>query len=568
MSNVDNDPNFAAEPGVEQDPATAAEPATMTPEGPGALRELLETLSRQRKDDEIFAVIAQLERRNMLPADSLIFALRARFRSGEYSTALKIIDRILNDADDNVEALRTGGRIGNLTRDDDVALKHWQRLALVSPADQEAALQVARIQFRGARYAEALDWARRASMVPRESDEALRIAVEAGLEVGWPEECDRLLVRLIVGDRTRGLKSISRLVATFETSIAARALAALRQQFPSDAELADLADKTCSRWLVAGMERELASRDLEAAVYFGALRRVRPGDVQVRRAIERLSMPSLLAMRDALGARDFAGAKAHGTMVTRIDPDNLEAWQAVGRAEFGSGDAAGARDAFRRCTELKAEDARMWLTYGLTLNQTGERPAALAAFQKALELGTDPEARREAEASIGALFPGLVQDANDAAARGDIEAAWTCFASVAAARLDDGETERLRKLLLRQSRDRIRQLWSTKSREAVPLCRLYLDQSPDDAYVMMVFGRSLMETRAHGEALPIWERLSAGDARNGHLHLQIARCCRSLKLVEKGRSAAAEALRLDPGLQEAAAISEYLAGLRPDGDGR
>jgi tetratricopeptide (TPR) repeat protein len=76
---------------------------------------------------------------------------------------------------------------------------------------------------------------------------------------------------------------------------------------------------------------------------------------------------------------------------------------------------------------------------------------------------------------------------------------------------------------------------------------------------MTVLGRMLMRMHEYSEALRIWEGLSALNPDDGHNWLQIARCCRSLRLVSKGLSAAEHALRIDPGLDEA---SEIAKGLR------
>lgn len=70
-----------------------------------------------------------------------------------------------------------------------------------------------------------------------------------------------------------------------------------------------------------------------------------------------------------------------------------------------------------------------------------------------------------------------------------------------------------------------------------------------------------MATRAYAEALPVWEALCKLYPNDSHFHLQVARCCRSLKIRERGLAAAQAALRLDPKLHEAEQLSEYLRNL-------
>jgi len=340
----------------------------------------------------------------------------------------------------------------------------------------------------------------------------------------------------------------------------ARVVASLPPQLASDQTVADIVAKAYSGWLVAGLEQELASRELDAAAYYRAARTLKPGESNAQRALDRLSLPSLMAMRDAFNGRDFGGAIEHGGMATRIDPDLFEAWQMLGRAQFTRGSAVEAGIAFRRCTELNSKDAPSWLTLGLVLNQAGDRQAALAAFQKARGLA-DSEVKREADASIAALHPLLVRDAQQAASEGNVDLAWAFSESALTIRSGDSEVVQLRHDLLRQQREQIRQAWNSGSDSATDLCRRYLQKSPNDIYASTVLGRTLMRMRAYAEALPIWENLSRLAPEDSHNHLQVARCCRALKIKERGVSAAEAAIRLDPSLHEAAEAADFLKAL-------
>jgi tetratricopeptide (TPR) repeat protein len=524
---------------------------------PRVILRILAALDKQRKDSELNAFLAKLDEQGILRQESLLYSLRLKFREGEYTSALRLANEILRQSENHVEALRVGGRIGNLKRDDNLALPFWERLARAVPTDAEAALQAARIRLRQREYPEALEWARRVADVGPASSEAAQIAVRAGIAVGWPEVCDRLLIVLYARDREAGLRAVSEIATSFDATVVARVLAVLLRRFVRDLSLREIADKACSRWLVAALEHELASRELDASGFYFALRRVRPDDAEAKRALERLVLPSLVAMRESLHARDFAGTIEHGQVASRIDPECLEAWQSVGRAHFSQGAVANAQACFRRCTELAPEDARIWLTYGLMMKQAGDRAEALAALQNARRFARDAEVKREVEASIAALHPVLVQDAQLAMSEDRIEVAWACYTAAAAIRPPEG-TDPLRRDLLRLSRQKIQELWAVKSDAAIPLCRRYLQYAPEDQYVAKVLARTLMGLRNYSEALPIWENLAALDPLDPQYHLQVARCCRSLKLLDRGIGAAEEAYRLDLGLREAAEIAESL----------
>lgn len=527
---------------------------------PRSILPILDGLDRERKHTTLLPIITKLQESNFLQLECLMFDLRIKFRTGDYVGALKSVDKILAMSSDNIEALRTGGRIGNLTKDQGVALRYWERLARASASDPEAALQTARIYLRREQHAQALDWAEQAAQRRPEATEALQIAVSAGLEMGWPERCDPLLARLFAIDRTRALAALSRLVQELECESAARVLSLLKQRFATDQAIADIAAKAFSKWLVAALEQELSSHELDAATFYRAARSVQPGDQNAQRALERLSMPSLHAMREAFNSRDFPSAIEHGAMAARINPECFEAWQTVGRAQFSRANIADAINAFRRCTELNPKDARSWLTYGLALNQEGERRAALAAFKKGRGL-TDSDVKKEADASISALHPLLVRDANQAAANGNNELAWEASGAALEIRPDDPAIIQLRRNVLRQQREQISQAWNTASDSVADLCRRYLEKSPGDLYASTVLGRTLMRARAYAEALPVWEGLCTRKSDDSHNHLQVARCCRSLKIRDKGLLATERALRLDPELGEAVEIADFLKAL-------
>lgn len=541
-----------------------AESSAMFVEDPRALVPLLDSLDRQRKKEALLAVIAKLQEFDILPLECAIFELRTTFRDAAYPQALQIAEKILARAGDNVEALRVGGRIGNLLRDDNVALRYWERLAKTVPNDPEASLQAARIHFRRGQYASALAYAQQAVERQPESAEPLQIAVSAGLEIGWPEACDPLLARLFTANRPRALAALSRLVNELDCEQAARLLSFLQQQISNDSALAEIAAKAYSGWLVAALEQELASRELDAASLYRAARTVQPRDVNAQRALDRLTSPSLLAMREAFNSRDFPDAVEHGLMATRINPDCLEAWQAVGRAQFTRGNITEASEAFNRSTKLNPRDANTWLMYGLVLNQAGERRPALLAFQKARGLA-DSEVKKEAEASIAALHPLLVRDAQQAASDGNLEVAWEVADAALAIRPEDAGLTQLKKNLLRRLKQQVQDAWNTSSNLVTTLCRRYLEKAPGDPYVSTVLARTLMRARAHAEALPIWESLSRQAPDDSHNYLQIARCCRALKIRERGLAAAETAVRLDPGLQEATEAADFLKGLPPSG---
>ena len=131
---------------------------------------------------------------------------------------------------------------------------------------------------------------------------------------------------------------------------------------------------------------------------------------------------------------------------------------------------------------------------------------------------------------------------------------WQATDAALSIRREDAGLDQLRRNLLRQLHGQIRDAWNAGAENTEALCRSYLEKVPADLYASTVLGRTLMRSRAYAEALPVWEAVCRLSPQDAHPFLQVARCCRSLKLKDKGTAAAETALRLDPALQEATDI--------------
>lgn len=524
--------------------------------GPRALLPVLDALDRQKKNELLGALATTLQSLDILPLEASIFDLRVKFRTARYDDALRVVEKILSVPYESVEALRTGGRIGNLTGNEGAALRYWERLARIAPKDPEAPLQAARIHFRRRQHGPALTWARMAVERAPDAVEPVNIATSAALEAGWTNEHDALLASLFKKDKAKALKALIVLARELDAESAARVISFLRRQLPEEQTIADVADKACSEWIVAALEHELAARELEAAAFYRAARVVQPENENPQSALDRLCSLSLLAMREAFYNRNFNEVIEQGETAVRINPDCFEAWQTIGRAQFALGNVAEALKAFKRCSELDSKDAHVWLTLGLVLNQAGDRGEALRAFQTARDLG-DAGNRREAEASIAALHPQLVRDATQAAIDGNLEAAWQASESALSIRPGDTGLDQLRRNLLRQLHAKIRDAWNSAAEDTEALCRSYLAKVPADLYASTVLGRTLMRSRAYAEALPVWEAVCRLSPQDAHPFLQVARCCRALKLNAKGLAAAETAAKLDPSLEEAKSLVSH-----------
>lgn len=525
---------------------------------PKVILRILGALDKTRRDQELDELAIILEGMGLLPVQSAIFRLRVKFRAEDFDAALGIIDQILLISPTNVEALRTGGRIGNANRNDELALHYWLPLAEAMPDDREAALQAARILMRQGRFYDAMKWGARAAEIRPELSEPLHIALRAGMETEWPEICDSLLARLFEIERVAALKFVGQFVERHPALTVARSIAHLRSNIPVDLEFSAIVERVAAAWTAAGLDRELASKDIEAAAYYCAVRLCSRDTTDATRAIDRLNRQNMIGIRHALQRRDFPAVIRYGSAATQIDPECLEAWRALGRAFFSEARHQDAIAAFRRCIELNADDSRAWLSYGVTLNAGSQRLLAADAFRAAMKRATGDDTRKEASAALAALVPALLREAREVAAAGEILQAWKIYDAAVTTRNQMEESHSVEQVLLRLTREKIRQLWAAKSPDVVPLCRAYSERLPGDRQVEMICARTLMALRSYADALPIWERLCKQAPNDEHIHLQIARCCRALGLLEKGTLAAGAASRIDPQLREAAEISELL----------
>lgn len=523
---------------------------------------VLEALDKRRREGDLLRLVEALESRGVLQQDSLIFRLRVQHRAGDNEAALQTIEQILSTAPNNIEALRTGGRIGNNTRQEDVALLYWERLSAAAPNDAEAPLQVARIRLRREEYAAAFEFAQRASAARPETAEPVEIFLRAALAIGRSEECGPLLSRLLGLDRAKALSLLNQLTSRDDPEAISRVLALLLREHSEDQEITQIATILYNAWLVTGLEHELGSRDLLAGTYYRCAHLLRPSEPVADQGLKRLLRYSITAMRNAFRSGEFEAVRENADRALQIDCNCFEAWQTLARACINRREFAQAREPSRRCTELQPEDARNWLNYGRVLRHSGDKLAALAAYRKVQQLADDPEGdlAREAGSSLRFLLSSLIEDVRQAIAAGDTESAWKMCGAAIEIVPDSSELDRLKTILSRDLRKQIQQLWNASSTDVIVPCRRYLEMDAEDPYVLSVLGRTLMRVRDYELALPVWEKLIEKNPDDSHLHIQIARCCRALKLTEKGLAAAREALRLDPSFEEASEVVRFFNG--------
>lgn len=502
-----------------------------------------------------------------LPPDELIFKIRTEYRLNMFSEAMTSIDELLIARPNHAEALKTAGRIANIQKDAALARDFWTRLAKADPVDPDGPLQLARIAERDENFVDAIAWGRRLLTAVPEHPEGLSIVATAAIRSGELDGIGTILAAYSVADRERALKLLSQLPMHEEPEIYADALASFRDRVPGDAYLSVLVQDTVETFLEDGIRGEIASRDIEAAKFYRAIRRIDEGNANAEVGLERLRRPLLSLMRDAFRQQRPDKVIEHGRRAVEIDPQCLEALMMLGRTCFYTEDFVQARNCFERAAKFHAKESWAWLNLARTLDRLEEWGDALKAYRHVIALSGNDNSDRvvESERAIRALYAKSLFAGRDAVARADFDAAWMHCTVAIDIDPSNESAQSLRRSLLGSMHARIRELWQDGSPGAIDLCREYLDRSPDNVYVLQVYGRTLMNNRRYAEARPAWAHLARLNPEDVHFHLQIARCCNWLKQREDGIAAAQEALRLDPQLAEATAIIRQLEAIPSQG---
>lgn len=497
-----------------------------------------------------------------LSSEEAIFALRTEYRLNNHVAALKTIGEILADQPRQSEALKTGGRIANVLQDAVLANDFWRRLADAEPSDPDGPLQMARITFRDNAFADAVLWGRRLLSIAPDHPEGLAITASAAVRLNLAGNGE-ILARYFDVDRVRALALLQQLSRTGDPQNYADALFAVRERLSDDLQIAQIVADAREYFMVNGLQAEIQSRDLEAAKSYRAIRRLDPGNANAEKGLERLRRYAIIKMREGFRLKQDDQVTEHGGKAVEIDPECFEAWMTLGRTHLLANDFAKSRDCFGNCIRINPGDVWAWLNYGRTLDRVGDWKGALEAYRRVVAFGpaTNVDYVTESERAIRSLYAKALFAGRDAAARDDIETAWKHCAVAIDIEPENENVAVLKKQLLNRMYLRIRELWQVGSADVIDVCRPYLERVPDDAYVLQVFGRTLMNNRRFAEARSAWEQLARLQSDDPHFRLQIARCCNWLKHRADGIAAAQEVLRLEPGQTEATAILKQLEAL-------
>jgi tetratricopeptide (TPR) repeat protein len=510
--------------------------------------------------DEALELFRLAHDEGTLSVDDLTFRMRTEYRLRREDEALETIEAILRQQPTHAEALKTGGRIANSRKDTERAVRFWQFLADADPDDPEGALQMARIALRQDELDGALLWSRRILAADPVHPEGLSIAALSGLRRG-AADIGPVLAQYFDIDFDRAYDLLEQAALTLDLRIFSDALAFVRERRGDDERFAIMIEDACDRLMAQGLQAEIQSRDLDAAAFYRGIRRLRPGNEAAERGLERLRRYALIRMREAFKQNQVEQVILHGRKIVEVDPEFFEGWMTLGRIHFGQADIEGARRCFGHCVRIRDRDVWSWLNYARTLDRTGDWGTALNAYRRVLALESNDDQRTECERAIAALYSKALYAGRDAAAAGDVEAAWKHCAVAVGIAPDNDNVRVLKNNLLNAMHDRVRELWNAGSPEVADQCREYLKHAPDNVYVLQVLGRTLMNNRRFAEALPVWQHLAELQPDDSHFWLQVARCCNWLKKRADGIVAAREALRIDGGLAEAEAILGQLEAL-------
>lgn len=246
----------------------------------------------------------------------------------------------------------------------------------------------------------------------------------------------------------------------------------------------------------------------------------------------------------------------------KADPDNAEAWFALGRFCLGRESTEIAEELFRRAAHLQPDSIKYGINLARTLVANGRYVTAFRAYTALLGLPsqsrTDGYHLEEAAANRRSLLSRLILLTRQAITAGDPARAWNIFLMIRQ-EPDLQDADGIRAAILRLSIDKVMQAHREGAAETIGLARAHLERDPESVYVRQVLGQALMTARRYREASEMWGSLTVSAPDNARMFLQYAKCLERSGAGEGAIEAAKRALELDPGLESARIIHDRLS---------
>lgn len=499
--------------------------------------------------------------RHSLHLKSLLFLMRGQYAAGDLDATVLAARRVVDADNRNQEALKLAGRIYNQRQDWDRADRFWRQLCEVAPSEPEAALQVARIGGRRAEWETQAFYADILLRTAPEHPEGLRLAIDGRLRARRLEDLPTLMPALYAADRERAHDFLRSLNRPEQAELLAAILARLRAVDAGDEVVRKFADEQARAWLDQALRHEIAGKDEAAARLFRAAREANPNLRDAAVGVRRLSAEAVAEMREAAKTRDDAATLRHAERVVAIDPTMAEAWLALGRLTLAA-DPGLAASHLARAAELTPDDPWVRLNLGRALERAERYIEAIDAYTAVASAIEDPASEWRAEAARSGVNArqNLIRRGRDAYRGNRLEDAWADYSAAARVGEPSADVEAMLSAIKRAMFLTLREQFKADDAYFIVAAEKYLLLDPDHAETLLYLGRKLMPARGHVRALAVWRRLAALEPGEAHYQLQIARCCSWLKLKDDGATAAREALRLKPDLDEAATLLALFEG--------
>ncbi len=126
---------------------------------------------------------------------------------------------------------------------------------------------------------------------------------------------------------------------------------------------------------IAKIAPRVGKSDL-AAEAFGRIAAEHPDD----------AVPLIAQTRALITARDYKAAMSTGRAAVKLDAENVEAWQALGRAHLSAGDLQSAIVAFEKAVEIDPRHGYALNNLGLAYLRANENAAAAQVLERAVEV--------------------------------------------------------------------------------------------------------------------------------------------------------------------------------------
>lgn len=476
------------------------------------------------------------------PADILKVG-QCRLALGQFEDALESAEMYLALEAEAEAGVLLAARSARGTARPGRAIAYWRELYGLGSHRHEACLAIAEIETERENHGEALRWVERLIADDPESAEGHRRRAGLLAVTGAPDaRLSSALIGIADLDLPSFFDALDRVIGHDRHLAAASAMCALAERMPMHQRLRSTMQTQTREWTRKGKERAAAGDEFAAAVLFLAAEMLEPGNTLTARALKKIEAGWRREVRAAFREKEFARVVATGDRILALRPHLAEVAVLIGRSHFELEQWDQAFGRLSAAIDCGADGPTPWLFRARSALKSGDFEMAFDSYETLRRFAGEDDARlqREIDLNCTRLPEKAAREALRLVRGGEFDRAWTLARFALRHRPDDPLALKARTAVLRCLEAKIRSDLQERSDDAMDTARVLLEKDPENLVALRILPRLLMRDRRFEQAFDLLKRLKRLDPSEPSLELQLARCERWQRALDRQPPARAD----------------------------